>query len=198
MAPTTTISNCDFYSSATLCSGCKKDYYLALDFKSCSALPGTANCFYFSRFKCINCASGYILNSNLYFTTAFNLNNSTEKNSVLNNLYNYGKSNKGIWETSVCQAVTVTNCTTYETFKTCTACNAGYFLTDTKTCQIYPTDIIENCLTYSGETTCSKCNQGFYLANNLCTAITAIDNCSLYSQTASTTQCTQCNSDFYL
>ena len=198
VAPTTTIANCEFYQTATTCSACKKGYYAALDAKSCTALPGTANCFYFSRFKCLTCATGFVNNANLYFTTAFNTNNATEKNVVLNNIVKYKNSLKGIWETPVCQAVTVTNCATFETYKTCKVCTAGYFLTTTKTCQVYPTDIILNCLTYSGKLTCSKCNQGFYLANNLCKAITAIDNCSLYSQTANTTQCTTCNADFYL
>ena len=61
-AVTTLISNCEFYASDTLCSDCDDGYYLADDAKSCKAFPGTANCLYFSKYKCEKCKSSHIFN----------------------------------------------------------------------------------------------------------------------------------------
>lgn len=94
----------------------------------------------------------YLVNNFLYPATAFAYLQAEQ--STIWNAYWSG--------VSVCQAVTFSNCITYNVYNICLVCAPGYYLSGGN-CFQFPLPIILGCTIYSTLTTCTQCQQGMFL-----------------------------------
>lgn len=79
----------------------------------------------------------------------------------------------------------------------CKQCVEGYYLTNDKTCEAYPTGIVE-CTHYEKEDTCTRCSKNYYLKDNVCNLVPLVDripNCNLYKDK---TTCQRCAQSYFL
>ena len=191
-AVTTAVENCGTYENATTCKVCANGYYLKD--KACVKIEVVANCQFHTDRQCDACAADYFLNKG--YNATITLDNSLYLQIASSLTHGEGWSVSSNTH-SVCEKVTVENCMTKASSGTCTTCNAGYFLNDSKMCELNPEDPIDNCKTYSNATTCTKCNDEFYLADSsTCTAVTKVTNCKTYTTNANS--CSECLASHYL
>ena len=92
----------------------------------------------------------------------------------------------------------VDNCKTLSpTNDYCIECVTGYFLSNEKKCELFPTGIY-GCTEYTDKNTCTKCRKQMYLFNNACIAVDQSDklpHCSYYE---SPKVCKKCEFNYYL
>ena len=152
-----------------------------------------AGAFASSAFTCATCSSGYYLSNNqcvartvinkcVTYTPAANTCAACDSTSYLaTDQLSCVVNPNGVFK-----------CNTYSNATTCTACKAGYYLTNNTCVLVSPT--IANCSTYSNATTCSLCATGYALTNNTCAQATA-QNCLTY---ASPSACASCANTYIL
>ena len=166
--PTTSITNCRFYSSATVCTACEAGYYVNTAGSACTAIA-ISNCEYVSSSAtstCLVCA-----NSKLVDSTG-KCSGSTD--------------------------CTLANCDLCLSNTSCAQCNSAYSLvsttsgsTTTYTCVAEPT---ANCnaavvtaatSSAAASTTCSTCDDGYYYSTGAkCTASSVQNNAAIFSVVA--------------
>ena len=187
-----TVTNCMSYTDNGVCSACSSGHVLSADFSSCVALPANDNCLSYTFINCRQCATGFVENQNLYFTSY-----SSPAYLHSNVLVNMVVPRTSWVALNVCQAVTVKNCAIYTAFNRCSQCNTGYYLTEGN-CMLFPKPVIFGCLTYTDLMTCSVCQPGMFLSQNTCQNNVVIENCQTYSGSASVTTCMECSGEYYL
>lgn len=192
VAVTNLIANCNVYQKDGVCTQCNSGYIFNLNRDGCVASPSVQGCASYTFLQCQQCKAGYIQNQNMYFN-----NYSLNSTSLLTQVQRLQAGGLTDWiPLNVCQRVTVQNCLVALTATSCSVCQAGYFLTSTRTCQAYPLPVIEACVTYSSPTTCTSCLTGYYLETaNKCTIVPTanlITNCTSYSTSAQNVQCVAC------
>jgi hypothetical protein len=198
VAVTSPIANCGSYTSQTACGTCNSGFQRNANGTACDALPNISQCNTYSTHQCRQCAAGFILNKNLYYTQYDDLASEDTLQGALGLMHAQLSGQKQLFEQTTCQSVTVENCSVLVDFNKCQTCNPTHYLTQDKKCLLNPETIIEHCEIYSSNTACQQCEQGYYVSSGNCKAVTSISDCARYSQTATSVQCVECVSTHYL
>lgn len=191
------IEYCDFYSANGFCSQCASGYFFNANRDKCISKATISNCDAYTYIGCKSCATGFVDNANFYFVS---YQNPAVISADITSFLVTG--NKDWTPLNRCQKIKDPNCLIASVYDECQKCAAGYFLTSSKTCKAYPSEIIPGCVSYNSLTSCVECNQGYYLeSSSKCTLITPdkfITNCVAYDSKASNIACTQCVPSKYL
>ena len=147
------VDKCISYSDPKTCSGCDKSM-LSDDGKQCLPFEDS-NCMFISTIQCIQCKTNYILYMNKYLHDF----NTWDTNKLKK--YNIYKIENPYY--SVCVALNVANCTTYESFSSCRVCNDGYFRNPNGLCSLLPEEPIQSCFEYQTQNVCIQCLEGYYI-----------------------------------
>lgn len=151
-APTTTITNCKSYATATTCAACDYGYYLSTDKKSCPEIT-ISNCkavMPTDNTKCMVCDDAKQVNPDTGVCT--------DTNCTLTN----------------CDHCTVTKVGTVST-ETCVVCDSDY----SNRAGVCVTEPIANCET-SDANGCTLCELGYYWNSGACTESDAYSGVGLF------------------
>lgn len=199
-----TVVNCDNASSAQICKGCSKGFYLD-DSGICQPVPQMQipNCInYYSATVCSECANMYFLSNKFTCIPVNEITNCTKYDGTAFTS-TCVKCDKGLYTfQNMCiqrSYQNITHCTQLQDrFDGCGACDTGYRLTnDFLSCL----PDIPNCVSFEPSSlntvalTCNACDIGFYLSAGNCTNGT-IANCYIYDLNSNV--CVVCTDKYYV
>ena len=195
----TSITNCKYYNTAVKCLSCEEGYLLDSEAVGCIANPNIDNCVSYSFVNCSSCKAGLVRTLNGYLDAWRSVDGSSAKAAVA---LLAGGNYSGFASQTACETALASNCLTFETgLNKCTACNAGYFITDENLCVAYPDEKLANCKDYSSATNCINCISAHYFVQGVCTAIAADslkEFCVEYNTASSSVQCSKCSDNYFL
>ena len=190
------VADCVVYDTASFaCLQCKAGHYMNAATGACEPIPAEDNCMAYTQNRCLSCASGYVTDQNHRLSLGYDAD--FMKQLVTAAVDGGSRALLVNANLNNCKKATVPNCAEFETFDKCSACKAGYLLTNNGTkCAFLPQEPIQNCLVYADATTCTTCAFRSFKDGAECKASAVVDHCEAYSQTQD--ECATCQSGYYL
>jgi hypothetical protein len=173
------VSNCATYLTNGICQICQSGYLLVSGV--CNQITASNCLSYKDAAKCATCPPDYaLLNEIGSCVQPF-----SEPKCLV-----FGQDSLGNWScktcvstfypnSQVCSPVQsfIENCLYYDTVNTCSHCNTGYYLSQSKVSCIAIAGFEPNCSLFATAVACSFCNWGYYLSEGNCIACATDKSC---------------------
>lgn len=184
------VPNCVQYDAEVKCLMCAAGFKMVEN--QCVAFALIQGCFLHTDRECTECESSYVLTKKS--ETFDDFGDNFFKRILQMDL------NSGVWSQEVnsgvsCEHTSLQHCLEFESAKSCSKCQTGYFLNSSKICEENPEDPIAYCSVYENSTKCVKCEGTHYLSANTCLPVTEVANCHTYEDEQN--KCKICNPGYF-